>query len=72
MSYKIEQRDGLEVFANDSGWVIIKQDSDLGGEAVVAVHPEDVPALITFLTKAAAEASDIRIDLAEESSSDIP
>jgi hypothetical protein len=55
----IPGRDGIEVFVNNSKSVTIKQDCGpfVSEEAdFVVVHPDDIPALITMLESARAEA----------------
>ena len=54
--WKIDTRDGLEVFLNDAGTISIKQDAAYEDPSLVVVHPDDVDRLIGFLQAARDEA----------------
>lgn len=59
--FVIEQRDEIEVYVGDRGHVCIKQSDGLGNDdAIVLVHPSDVPHLIQFLQRAQSEAEALR------------
>jgi hypothetical protein len=62
MSRIIETRDGAEVFASDAGNVCIKQTVMGEREAVVSIHPDDIPQLIKALEEVKQEALHIRHD----------
>lgn len=62
MSRFIEARDGAEIYANETGWVCIKQESRLDPDAVVTIHPDDIPQLIDALEEVRGEAYQIRHD----------
>ena len=67
MSYKIEKRDGLEIYAGDTGLVVLKQEDGLGrDESGIFIHPDDVPRVIEYLTSTAENAREIREDIAKE------
>ena len=46
---RIEPRPGLEVFLNEGGRISIKQIAWNDEDAMVVVHPDDVPRLIELL-----------------------
>ena len=58
MSYKIEPREGVEVYVGRNGDVCIKQDSMSQEEIIVMLHHEDVPKLIEHLESARQDALD--------------
>jgi hypothetical protein len=67
MSFKIERRDGAEVYASDSGFVCIKQENSLEEESTVAFHPDEIDELVTHLEKIKKEAIEIRAENARHS-----
>ena len=67
--FKIERRDGLEVYAGDTGFVVLKQDNSLGDDdSYVFIHPEDIPAVIKYLEQSRKTAYEIRTEIAAEKS----
>lgn len=49
MIYKIEPRDGAEVYVGAKGHIIIKQLQGGVDEQIIILHPEEVEELITGL-----------------------
>jgi hypothetical protein len=67
MTYEIEKRDGLEVYAGDTGLVVLKQDNDFDRDSsFVFIHPDDIPRVIEYLTSTREVAYGIRKDIARE------
>lgn len=62
MSGIIEPRDGIEVYATEKGIVCIKQIPATGEEAIILIHPDDIPQLIELLEETRQEALHIRED----------
>ena len=61
MGFVIEKRDGLEIYAGDTGLVVLKQADYLGNDdSVVLIHPDDIPQVIEYLTSVRADAYEIR------------
>lgn len=58
MSYKIEPREGIEVYLNKAGGICIRQESNYTDDPVIFVHHEDVPRLIEHLEAVRQEALD--------------
>ena len=58
MSYKIEPREGVEVYVGQNGHVCIKQESMSQEEMIVVLHHEDIPKLIEYLEVVRQEALD--------------
>lgn len=55
MGYKIERREGAEVYVSDAGYICIKQESGLGNEDLIHFHPDEIPELIRYLQLALQE-----------------
>ncbi len=57
---KIEGRPSydIEVYVGAKGDVCIKQETDFAGEAIIIVHPDNIPALIDHLRTTYQEAMD--------------
>lgn len=68
MEYKIDPRDGIEVFVNGNGNISLKQNSLACGETIIALHPDEVLELIGILQKIHQDAIAFREE--EESSSE--
>jgi hypothetical protein len=51
----IPRRAGLEVFINEGNTISLKQDDWPDEDVVIAVHPDDVPRLISLLQEARAQ-----------------
>ena len=60
MSRVIESRNGAEVYASDTGWVCIKQDTGVEPPVTVTIHPDDIDELIEGLKEVQQEALHIR------------
>jgi hypothetical protein len=61
--YRIEKRDAIEVYAGDTGLVVLRSEDDLQrSEAHIFVHPDDVDTLIEHLKSAKADALEMRSD----------
>jgi hypothetical protein len=58
-----EQRDSVEVTTGRLGHVRLKQENYNQEVAVITVHPDDIPQLITQLEKAREDALSIRNEL---------
>ena len=58
MERRIEPTDGLEIFANQSGTISIKQDTALGEENLVIIQPAHVDLIIKWLKEVAEEIED--------------
>lgn len=55
--FKLEPREGLEVFVNENGTVSIKQEVHWDEEAqIIVVHPDDAKWLVNAILKVAEEA----------------
>ena len=66
-TFKLEQRDEIEVYAGQRGHVIIKQTSPMGDEPqTIFVHPDDIAELKEFLEKAYSDAVEIREHLKQK------
>ena len=62
-----EQRDSVDVSTGRLGHVRMKQENYNQEVAVITVHPDDIPQLITQLEKARADALVIREELRNKS-----
>ena len=58
----IEPRNGADVYASEDGNVCIKQQAMGEREAVISIHPDDIPRLIEALQEMQQEAFHIRQD----------
>ena len=67
MSYNIEKREDLEIYAGDTGLVVLKQDGyPSRDDNVIFIHPDDVPQVIEYLSSTAEIACKIREEIAKE------
>ena len=49
MKLELQQQDFIEVYPSDSGYVVLKQVSQLGEEALVFIRPDDIARLAKLL-----------------------
>ncbi len=66
MERKIEATGSIEVFANNSGTITIRQESMMGEEDLVIIQPTQVELVIKWLREVAEEIQNTDIEEDEE------
>lgn len=67
MTFEIERREGLEIYAGDTGFVVLKQENDFDRNgSFIFIHPDDIPKVIEYLSSTREVAYEIRSEIAKD------